>query len=260
MCETIDDVLNKLDQIIDYCIAEKSSLGYFPALYRKVTQSVKDHIAQGYFENNARMERLDVVFANRYIHAYDQFMIKEPCTGAWELAFESRNNPKLIVLQHLFLGMNAHINLDLGIAAAQVSEGEDIQSLKGDFFKINEVLSSLVNQVQSELSAIWPFMKVIDWVSGNLDEELSDFSMNIARDGAWQVAKDLSILPKDQQQAYIDKLDNRVVRFGKGISHPGLLLGMIVSIVSWGQSKDIAKNIEILNTRSEIPEQLIATD
>ncbi|MBR07072.1 MAG: hypothetical protein CMP48_05230 [Rickettsiales bacterium] len=255
MCNSIDEVLDKLDEIISDSIKNKSNLGYFPALYRKVTQSVKDHIAEGYFDDNERMEKLDVIFANRYLDAYEQFTNNQQCTGAWQLAFEAESNNKLIVLQHLFLGMNAHINLDLGIAAAQVSGNQDIELLKSDFFKINVVLASLVNQVQDELSEIWPFMKIIDWVSGNLDEALSDFSMNIARDGAWKVASDLAPLTESQRQNYIEDLDVRVVRFGSGISNPGFILKILVALIRIGQSKDIAKNIEILNRKSEVVRQ-----
>ena len=143
----------------------------------------------------------------------------------------------------------------MGIAAAQVSGNQDIELLKSDFFKINVVLASLVNQVQDELSEIWPFMKIIDWVSGNLDEALSDFSMNIARDGAWKVASDLAPLTESQRQNYIEDLDVRVDRFGSGISNPGFILKILVALIRIGQSKDIAKNIEILNRKSEVVRQ-----
>ena len=250
MCESIDQVLNRLDEIIHESEIKKSVLGYFPALYRQVTQSVKDHIEAGYFDDNARMEQLDVIFANRYLKAYQQYTKKENCTASWRLAFEGERNIKLIVLQHLFLCMNAHINLDLGIAAATVCPGSSIQDLKNDFFKINIVLSKLVNEVQNQLADIWPLMWVIDWLSGNLDEALSDFSMNIARDGAWRVAQDLANMNPDQQQVYIGDLDKRVHRFGSGISQPGFLMRRIVSLVRIFESKDVSKNIQILNKQS----------
>ncbi|WP_408024472.1 DUF5995 family protein [Tenacibaculum sediminilitoris] len=34
-----------------------------------------------------------------------------------------------MVLQHLLIGMNAHINFDLVIVAAEVSKGQNIQNL-----------------------------------------------------------------------------------------------------------------------------------
>ena len=72
-CQTIADVLVALDSIVDRSLAEASRFGYFAALYRGVTRRVKDGIAAGRFENGPRMERLDVVFALRYLDAYDGF-------------------------------------------------------------------------------------------------------------------------------------------------------------------------------------------
>ena len=61
--ETIDQVIRQLDDIIDWSIRNDSRLGYFAALYRKVTLQVKSGITDGFFEDAERMERLDVIFA-----------------------------------------------------------------------------------------------------------------------------------------------------------------------------------------------------
>ena len=71
------------------------------------------------------MEKLDVIFANRYIKAYYQYQTQQPASKTWEAAFVEADNYWIIVLQHLLLGMNAHINLDLGIAAAQISPKDE---------------------------------------------------------------------------------------------------------------------------------------
>lgn len=64
---TIDEVIQLLQEIIQQSITEKSTKGYFAVLYLKVTQKVKEGIQNGTFENGPRMEKLDVIFANRYI-------------------------------------------------------------------------------------------------------------------------------------------------------------------------------------------------
>src|SRR3712207_8653052 len=56
-----------------------------------------------------------------------------------------------LVVQHLILGMNAHINLDLGVAAATVAPTpEELQSLKPDFMTINALLGRLFAVVELE--------------------------------------------------------------------------------------------------------------
>ena len=71
--QTIDDVIAQMDQVIERCIRERSKLGYFAVLYRNVTVRVRDAIAAGRFENGARMERFDIIFANRYLDAIERF-------------------------------------------------------------------------------------------------------------------------------------------------------------------------------------------
>jgi Family of unknown function (DUF5995) len=58
---TIDDIILSLQNIISKCTATNSCLGYFANLYLKVTQSVKDGIASGQFQDGPRMEKLDIV-------------------------------------------------------------------------------------------------------------------------------------------------------------------------------------------------------
>ncbi len=86
---TIDEVLQQLDRIVEFSLAEESRLGYFAALYRKVTRKVKEGIESGLFEDGARMEGLDVVFAGRYLAALELFRRGEAPSAAWQVAFEA---------------------------------------------------------------------------------------------------------------------------------------------------------------------------
>src|SRR5210317_272220 len=107
---TIKDVLKRLDTIIYDCKVKNSSLGYFPILYRKVTKRIEQGIANKEFEDNQRMELLDILFAKRFIDAWDDYQAMGATTLSWKLAFEQEKSP-LLVMQHILLGINAHINL-----------------------------------------------------------------------------------------------------------------------------------------------------
>lgn len=67
------------------------------------------------------------------------------------------------------IGMNAHINFDLGIAAAQMVEKGQMQALEPDFSRINKLLSELVDEVKNELPETWPLFKWLDRFAGSLD-------------------------------------------------------------------------------------------
>ena len=74
----IDEVLDKLDAIIEESFNAPSRAGYFAALYRRVTAAIKDKIGAGYFDDDARMEQFDFVFASRYVDAYRQRQAAPP--------------------------------------------------------------------------------------------------------------------------------------------------------------------------------------
>ena len=61
----------------------------------------------------------------------------------------------MIVLRHLLLGINTHINLDLAIASAEVASGDSIHALQNDFNHINSSISSLIDDIQECLCEVW---------------------------------------------------------------------------------------------------------
>jgi len=241
---TIDDVIEILKDIIEQSKNNNDTLGYFAALYLKVTVKVKEGIANNLFDDGPRMEKLDVIFASRYIHAYDAYQNNKPVTKSWEKAFDLSEKYWPIVLQHLLIGMNAHINLDLGIAAAEVMKDKDINNLKDDFDKINEILSSLVHEVESDLSEIWPTLKKILKWTGKVDDFLVDFSMEIARDGAWKFAVEVANSPKDKVAAVITSRDKSVAKIGKLITNPGRIINIIFDIIRLGEKGSVSDKIE----------------
>lgn len=242
--KTIDDVLAALDQIIEDSKENQSPLGYFAALYRKVTQKVKDGIAEDFFEDGPRMEKLDVIFARRYIEAYYEYQSGEKPTASWIKAFDLSQKYWSIVLQHLLIGMNAHINLDLGIAAVQVMKGKNIKDLKGDFDKINKVLASLVDDVEKDLSQIWPKLsKILKWTA-KIDTFLINFSMELTRNGAWKFAVKLANTPQDEQAVLIKKRDQRVADTGSIVINPGWIVSLIFKIIRLGEKGTISEKIQ----------------
>jgi len=228
---TIDEVITVLENIILKSEHNKDPSGYFAALYQKVTIKVKEGIASGSFEDGLRMEQLDVAFAKRYIDAYFSFKKGETTTLSWQKAFNFSTHYQPIVLQHLLLGINAHINLDLGVAANEISKSGNIADLENDFNRINEILSSLVYEVEEDLAAVWPTLKLILKLAGRVDDFMVDFSMKLARDGAWKFATQLSASPESQIDSLIEIRDQKIAAKTKIITHPGIVASSIFFII-----------------------------
>jgi hypothetical protein len=243
---TIGEVIGRLDGIVGWARAQGSRLGYFPALYRQVTRRVKARIEEGFFEDGGRMERLDVAFAGRYFEAFEQFQAGRTPTRSWQVAFETSARWWPIVLQHLLLGMNAHINLDLGIAAARTCPGEAIRGLGEDFRRINEILVSMIDEVESRLAGVWPLLRILDRLAGRSEETMIGFSLRGARALAWTVASDLAALDDRAQESRIAELDRVVASLAGGILHPGLLAGAALRAVRIGELRRVAAVIDLL--------------
>ena len=243
---SIDQVIDQLSAVIDWSRAAPSRLGYFAALYRKVTLQVRDGIAAGDFDDDPRMERFDVAFANRYLQALVDAANGVSPSRVWAFAFGATDDYWPIVLQHLLLGMNAHINLDLGIAAAQTMRGEPLEDLRDDFIRINAILAALVMDVQEELAEIWMTLRLLDSLLGDLQDGLINFSMEHARDEAWRTAVRFWNLPEADWPAATREQDGRLLPIASRVRRPGLLLGTVTHIVRLGEVQDVGRVVDIL--------------
>lgn len=244
--QSIDEVIAFLDIIVEESKTNKNPSGYFAALYRKVTIRVKEGILNGEFNNAERMEKLDVVFANRYLEAYSKFNKDENPTQSWLISFNKTEKYWPIVLQHLLLGMNAHINLDLGIAAAQTAADSSISDLKEDFDQINTLLAELVKDVEQELSQIWPLLHVLLYLAGKVDKYLVNFSMKQARDGAWKFANELHYAKREDWNQMILARDIRISEIASYIDTEGYFFKFLFRLIRIGERGNVRRRIEIL--------------
>lgn len=248
--ETIDDVLEALDRIVDWSLDQPSRLGYFAALYRKVTQKVKEGIADGFFDDGPRMERLDVVFAGRYLEALDLFFRSdrpsERPTAPWQIAFDATGKWRPLILQQLLVGINAHINLDLGIAAAEIAPGDRLPALEDDFDRINAILFSLVAEVEDAIGSVSPWIAVLRYIGGKAGDELVRFSLQLARDGAWDLAERLARLPPEEWNVPVGRRSRTSAELGQEILSPGPFLRWGLLVIRMRESSDVRRNIEVL--------------
>lgn len=248
---TIDEVITRLNELIDEALRKESRIGYFAGLYERVTTNVRRALVAGnVFRNNQRMERLDVIFADRFLNAWDKFSTGGQPTASWRVAFEVLDNPGPLVVQHLMLGMNAHINLDLGIAAAEVAPTmEELQSLKPDFMTINEILGRLLGVVELELGQICPrFSRAqrLTFFFPSLEDKLFGFGMGAARDLAWLLAEQIVAAGEANREHVIAKRDAETAVVGKSL-YP--LKGFANRVAQWihtSECKDIRYNIQII--------------
>jgi hypothetical protein len=146
------------DAIVAWAINAPSGIGYFATIYKRATIAVSNAIDTGKFQQPEVMTRFTLTFSQRYFDALNAHFhpndYKGP-THVWQWAFDGVDYAEPIIFQHLLTAVDAHINLDLGITAAQVGAGA-MDDLHHDFHMINAILGSQVQGVFDALAEVSP--------------------------------------------------------------------------------------------------------
>jgi len=249
MDTSLDRTIERLDRVLGTATVENSMLGVFPAMYRSVTAAVRQALRTGgFFDDDARLEELTVVFAGRYLEAYELHRGGEEPAAAWKLAFsiaESRH--RRMLLQHLLLGMNAHINLDLGLATWRVG-GDRLPVVYSDFIKVNEILFHIVDRLQGGLDSVSPRISWLDRLGGPWDERLMRLGIRSARDLAWNFAVRLS--ETSAHLAAIEERDEDTVWLGRLIARRWSPMHFFGSWIAGAETRSVADVVAALTVTS----------
>lgn len=239
-----------MDGIIDRSIATNDRTGYFAYLYRRVTAEILKEVQLGNFEDNDRMEVFDVAFANYYLDAYNAHTNHTEIGLAWDYAFNSKTE-SLTILQHLLLGVNVHINLDLALTATTVMKDTQISLIESDFMKVNAILGAMVNEMQDRLSKVSPLLFLLDVLGKNTDEKIINFSLEKAREFSWAHANLLWGMGSNHQISAIKEMDRAVLQWGMFIKDPkSKFIGYALNFISMFEEKQVGKVISKLREDS----------
>jgi hypothetical protein len=254
--ESIEEVLDSIAKIITWSIANPSRVGYFAALYKRITLAVQKAIADNEFQDGTRMEKFDVAFANRYFDALNGHFHPRKFgrpTKTWQLSLREAGNGKPIIVQHLLGGCNAHIALDLGITAHEIAAG-NLPGLRDDFNKINDILAGQTSDVVNSIDKVSRVLADVHALLKSYEIDLIDDLLKYLRDRAWQFAE---LLSRETDRAQIaEKIATRdleMAQLGKMIYDPPLFMLAIVEAVATEEQRDVVKNIQDLEEIASAP-------
>jgi hypothetical protein len=236
-----DRELPELLELVAWSRANQSRAGYFAALYTHVSRALELALDRGEFEHPDALRRLNDAFFDRYLTAFRAHRDGQPTTAAWGIAFEAAHRRHLCVLQHLMLGMNAHINLDLAIAVAETIPPAELADFRRDFDHMNGLLSSLVTAISNDLALAWPLLAWINRLFRDEDDVIVDFSMRLARQQAWDGALRLATLTGPERDRAVAELDDEATELAAIIARPTWPGNVIALIVRLGERGTVAK-------------------
>ncbi len=192
---TVDDVVAGLSALEEQFRRQNDRRCIFLTLYGVASSEVRDRVARGAFLDPSWVHRYAVEFANLYreaLEAYEAGRLAE-VPKAWRLCFDAARAGSGLVLLDLLLGVNAHVNNDLPLALTRISIDPDREARKRDHAAVNAVLAFVMQRAVERLTALYaPGFAALDAGGGELDEMLSLFSLEVARDSAWEGAVSLA--------------------------------------------------------------------
>ena len=144
----------------------------------------------------------------------------------WKYVHEAAEQDDLHVLQHLFLGVNAHINYDLVLTLYEMlqpvwdtlseSEKEDRYH---DHLLVNTIIDETIDKVQDEVvEKHVPQMDLIDKLMGRLDERLITGLISRWRKSVWEHTLQLLESQNEQEkQTHIQEVESNVLQTARWI-------------------------------------------
>jgi hypothetical protein len=243
---TVPEVILAMDGFVEWCESNASRLGFFAALYTRITEAVQAALLQGtVFKNNELMARLDVTFANRYITALNGYFYPDQYPGisrCWLAVFVGAEAAGDTVVQHMLSGVAAHIGLDLGIATQQVcGSWANLQQFQGDYDLINAVLAQQVQTVLAEIDAESSLLADLYSVLGKHEIVLIDEGLGGSRAAAWTLANTLATQPAALQALTIATQDAVVSGLIATLFAPPEPLESIAQIVARQENPNTAQ-------------------
>lgn len=192
---TVDEVAIALAGVESVCLPLRDRRGVFATAYLAITRAIEREILAGGFNDAEWATRYLVCFGNLYRRAFLAWGSGTPASTpkSWGIAFDAARTGTGFVIQHLLLGINAHINHDLALALDEVGIDRDRPAKYQDHARVNAVLEAATAALKLEVSGKYaPILERLDWIAGRLDDDIVRFSIPKARDHAWSCAVSLS--------------------------------------------------------------------
>jgi hypothetical protein len=222
--QTLGDVVSRLAELEARYASRRDRRAVFLTVYTLMSREMKRRIEAGQFRDADWVARYTVTFANLYCAAHDDYAGGKSVAKSWRIAFDTSARGQALVTQDLLLGINAHVNHDLALALDQVSIEPDRHSRLEDHCAVNGVLEALTEQVGARVSELYARgLEGVDACAGTLDEGISNFSLAVARAGAWESAVALANARVEIERGAIRKmLDVRAAAMARLILAPNL--------------------------------------
>lgn len=207
--------------------------GYFAAMYARVTDRVQAAITDGRFGDGQQMARFARTFADWYLGPRDG---RRPRPACWKAADDVAGDHSLLIVQHLLLGINAHVNHDLPQVVVELAGAEaTLDGLRPDFEALNDILAETQPDILRDLGRVSGWTQLAASRGGG---QVFNFSLARARSQAWQSAQRLHRLDDVARGRDVAELDRLVSVLAYLITRPKAPISWLLTIPRWLEPDD----------------------
>ena len=200
---TIAEMYRRFNTVVPTC----DDNNVFSMTYIRVTEDIRNAVADGFYPDEAWLNRQDATFARSYFLAYDNYMAGRTALvpPSWRIAFDAGRDGKVEGIGNLLLSMNAHVNRDFPFilyhAGLVDSKGN---SYKAQHDSYNQRLRALYRPMIDELSMRFDD-SIDDYdVPGTTADDDALFDVLVAwRETAWQNAQRLAAAGSDAERRQV---------------------------------------------------------
>lgn len=221
------EVVGRMQRQVEQWETAGDHRAIFLSCYATMTGNMLKAIEAGRFRDEEWVGKLLRHFAGYYFDALSCFDCGDvEVPEVWRRVHEMSRHQPLHVLQHLLLGVNAHINYDLVLALYDVLK-EEWPSLseegrrrrQDDHLMVNQIIAETVDQVQDEVVERHdPAMDIADRLLGRLDERFLAALIRRWRGEVWENAQAMLACPDaDARERLRREVEDSVLRKARWI-------------------------------------------
>ncbi|MCL4265150.1 MAG: hypothetical protein KJ069_18180 [Anaerolineae bacterium] len=222
-----DPLTDVMQEKIDNWQQAKDRRAVFLQCYRAMTANTLAAVADGRFQDPIWVAGLLNRFADYYFVALDAYDTGQSgASSVWQYTLDAARQKKANVLQHLFLGVNAHINYDLALTLYDVLHEEwpsltpaERDGRYRDYCLINDIIAETIDQVQDEVvKRESPLLALVDWLGGRMDEFVVVEMLTGWREEVWRKGVEMVEAADDDGRATLrQSLEQSCLRRGQRI-------------------------------------------
>ncbi len=221
-----DAITTRMAQLVTTWQQTRDQRATFLQCYQMMTENMLKAVANGRFHDGPWVTHLLNHFADYYFAALEAYDAGDCGTAVWTLAHDAATKGRANVLQHLFLGVNAHINYDLALTVYDLLHDRwaslppaTQQSRYEDYCLVNDIIAETIDGVQDEVvEQRSPLLALVDWLGGRMDEFIVTQLITHWREEVWRTALQLVEAADDEAREQVrQRLAETAVRRSRAI-------------------------------------------